>query len=205
MTQLLSLEFLAVVLFIMNLFLMILLVLIVKRVNQLSLRRPGQGRDDPAQMDLVRNALDQKNVAAVSKSAQEIMDMLAPLVRESKDTAAVFDEQIREKRALSKKINDALDSRIISVNLLLSRAETLHEKLSRQQDKVIQNCSDLSHSPSFSPGTGTDILDQQEQILNLYYQQVDIDTIAQKLSIPKGEVQLVINLKEKFLAMEETK
>ena len=45
--------------------------------------------------------------------------------------------------------------------------------------------------------------DQQNKILSLYYQNLDVDTIAQKLSLPKGEVRLVIDLKEKFIAMEK--
>ena len=44
---------------------------------------------------------------------------------------------------------------------------------------------------------------QQNKIIDLYYQREDVDAIAEKLSIPKGEVQLVIDLKEKFIAMEK--
>jgi len=51
--------------------------------------------------------------------------------------------------------------------------------------------------------TASDIMmNQQSQILELYSSSLDIDTIAEKLSIPKGEVQLVINLKKKFMEME---
>jgi hypothetical protein len=34
---------------------------------------------------------------------------------------------------------------------------------------------------------------------------MDVDTIAERLSIPKGEVALVIDLKEKFIAMEKSR
>ena len=51
--------------------------------------------------------------------------------------------------------------------------------------------------------TSTGVIDQQNQIIEMYYQNFDIDTIAQRLSIPKGEVQLVIDLKKKFVAMEK--
>ncbi|MBU3954676.1 MAG: hypothetical protein KJ658_21305, partial [Proteobacteria bacterium] len=138
---------------------------------------------------------------AVSDSAREIMDMLEPLVMESRKAALSFDEQIREKRKLSKDLNDALDTRIISINLLLSRAKALQKKMEDRQQTIQQTV------PVFktvhTPFRESNVVDQQNQIIDLYYQNTDIDTIAEKLSIPKGEVQLVIDLKEKFVAMEQ--
>jgi hypothetical protein len=34
---------------------------------------------------------------------------------------------------------------------------------------------------------------------------MDVDTIAERLSIPRREVSLVIDLKEKFIAMEKSR
>ena len=51
-----------------------------------------------------------------------------------------------------------------------------------------------------SPGN---VLDQQNSIIDMYNRGFDIDSIVSKLSMPKGEVKLVIDLKEKFKAMEQ--
>ncbi|MBU0973102.1 MAG: hypothetical protein KKC20_20835 [Proteobacteria bacterium] len=189
MTQLVSLEFLIAVLFIIDVFLVILLMLFVKRVGHLKVASTVDG-----QIQARQNILEGQGV---SDSAREIMDMLEPLVMESRKAALSFDEQIREKRKLSKDLNDALDTRIISINLLLSRAKALQEKMEdRQQTAPVFN---TVHAPFRE----SNVVDQQNQIIDLYYQNTDIDTIAEKLSIPKGEVQLVIDLKEKFVAMEQ--
>ncbi len=186
-----SLEFLIAVLFIIDAFLVFLLLLFVKRVNQrVNQMNLGNGNAPPD--------LPEENMAF--ESAREILDMLEPLVMESKKAALSFDDQIREKRKLSKDLNDALDTRIISINLLLSRADALQKKLEDRQRT-------LQHEPVLktvhSPFRESNVVDQQNQIIDLYYQKADVDSIAQRLSLPKGEVQLVIDLKEKFIAMEQ--
>jgi len=196
MTHIVSLEFLIAVLFIIDVFLVILLVLFAKRVNQrVSQMKPGsmEGTIDPSFVPSGENdAFD---------AAREILDMLEPLVKESRKAALSFDEQIREKRKLSKDLNDALDTRIISINMLLSRADTLQKKLEDRQEMIQQMAPVLN--PAHFPPRESNVLDQQNQIIDLYHQKADVETIAEKLSIPKGEVQLVIDLKEKFIAMEK--
>jgi len=130
-----------------------------------------------------------------SESASNIIEMLEPLVKESRKTAISFDKQIKEKRRLIKELNEALDSRIISINLLLSRADTLQKKLETKQSQP-QNQQMLQAS-------SIAVFDQQNQILEMYNQNYDINSIAQQLSIPKGEVQLVVDLKKRFVAMEQ--
>ncbi len=189
-----SLEFLIAVLFIIDAFVVLLLLLFAKRVNQrVNQMNLGNGR-----MDASPN-LPEENIAF--DSAREILDMLEPLVMESKKAALSFDDQIREKRKLSKDLNDALDTRIISINLLLSRADALQKKLEERQ-RTIQQAEPVLKTVH-SPSRESNVVDQQNQIIDLYYQKADVDTIAQKLSLPKGEVQLVIDLKEKFIAMEQ--
>ncbi len=190
MTQFVSVEFLVVVLFIIDLFFALLLFLFVKRVKQIRLD-PGQVQESTRK--------DFPGEAAARESAREIMDMLEPLVRESRKAALSFDDQIREKRKLSKDLNEALDSRIININLLLSRAEALQGKLETQHN-LRQQAASVPREPFGKAGS---VMDQQHQILSLYSQGENADTIAEKLSIPKGEVQLVIHLKEKFIAMEQ--
>jgi hypothetical protein len=191
MTQLFSLEFLVAFLFILDGCIIVLLVIFVKRVHSFGLSQtPGGGLPPEAKED-------QAVVAA-----GEIIAMLEPLVKESREAAVLFDEQIREKRKLSKTLNDALDSRIISINLLLSRSEALLKKLARQK-KALDRQTLPSVAPDRVPAREPNVVDQQNQIIELYFQNRDVDTIAQTLSIPRGEVQLVIDLKEKFMAMEK--
>lgn len=197
MTTPFSFEFLVVVLFIVNVFMFFLLALLIRRINRLPLLVPAPSDDDKERL-----AADVRKAAAAA--AADVTEMLSPLVSEAQNAAVSFDTQIREKRKLSKNLNDALDSRLISLNLLLSRAETLHKELEEQQRKIRLSPPNLhSVNPRLRPFPQENVVDQQRQIIELYLQETDIDTIAQSLSIPKGEVQLVIDLKEKFLAMEQ--
>ncbi len=195
MMKLLSLEFFVAVLFIIDLFMILLLVLFVKRVRRIHLDGNGEAVD----VDYLMTAASDASAAAASGSAKEVAAILEPLMKASRDAAQEFDQLIREKKKISKELNDALDSKIISINLLLSRANRLQKQLEEQQFRY-------SRSGPFRPETPaaeSTILDQQNRIIDLYYRQVGIDTIAEQLSIPKGEVQLVIDLKEKFVAMEK--
>jgi len=196
-----TIEFLIAVLFIIDIFIVILLLLFAKRVNQ-RINQVNSGTGNLAINDS-SNSLKPHipNENAIHESARQILDTLEPLVMESRNAALSFDGQIREKRKLSKDLNDALDTRIISINLLLSRADSLQKKLEDRQHMIQQTAANLNAGPS-AVGE-TNVLDQQNQIIDLYYQREDVDTIAEKLSIPKGEVQLVIDLKEKFIAMEK--
>lgn len=208
MTQLLSLEFLVAVLFIVDLFLIFLLFLFVKRVNKLGLNQAQSILAFSNNEEKVQADLDEEAGRTALASAKDVMALLEPLVRESKDVALDFDELIHEKKRISKKLNDALDSKIISINLLLSRASVLQKSLEDQQRQFKQYQPDYpppTISPQLIPAREPDVLDQQNKIIDLYYQQMDINTIAEQLSIPKGEVQLVIDLKEKFVAMEQEK
>ncbi len=203
MTQVFSLEFLAAALCIVNVFMFIALGLILKRINSsFKDRAMYSSHERPAVPYQAGEAVENMDDEKAGRSAKDIIEMLTPLVNEAKNAAASFDSQIREKRGLIKNLNDALDSRIISINLLLSRAKTLHNKLEDQQ-KTFQEDQPVRPFSSPMPSGGTTLVDQQNQIIDLYFQKMDADTIAQKLSLPKGEVQLVIDLKEKFIAMEQ--
>lgn len=206
MTDIVSLEFLIAVLFIIDVFLVVLLLLFAKRINQ-RVNQMNPGQMNPGQMNIEsRNGFMEPpshmpGENSALESAREILDLLEPLVTESRKAALSFDEQIREKRKLSRDLNDALDTRIISINLLLSRADSLQKKLEDRQHTIQQPAPVFNSAPS--PFRESNVLDQQNQIIDLYRQREDVDTIAEKLSIPKGEVQLVIDLKEKFIAMEK--
>ena len=163
----------------------------------------AQAEAGPSEFDAhkIEQMAREQTLDAAKASAQEVAQMLEPLLEASRDAALEFDQLIREKKKLTQDLNQALDSKMISMNLLLSRAKTLHKQLEDQQYEVRHSRPNAPISPAFQKEP--DVLDQQNQIIDLYYKEVDIDTIAERLSIPKGEVQLVIDLKEKFIAMEQ--
>jgi hypothetical protein len=123
-----------------------------------------------------------KKETAIEASLQ-LMGMIEPLIKESEAVAKSFEAQLKEKKQLIHRLNEDLDSRIISLNLLLNRAKAL-EGGSGKQTATAQ------------------VYKQQEAILNLYAQKLDAEAIAKKLSMPKGEVELVIDLKTKFLSTQ---
>lgn len=191
MIELFSMEFWMVILFGIDFFLVIFLFVLVKKMNHLDLGQPlDPGADD-----------ENTDAERASRSAADIVGLLEPLVQESRTVAIRFDEQVKEKKRLVRELNDALDSRIISINLLLSRADALQKKLEEKQ--ALSNHSfSLPKGVNIHPSS-SGVVDQQNQIIEMYRQNLDMDTIAQRLSVPKGEVQLVIDLKKKFMAMEE--
>jgi hypothetical protein len=191
MIELFSTEFWIAILFGISFFLVVVLFVVVKRIN-------GQGFSDPDQTHPDDRLEDSKYA---SGTASDIIEMLTPLVEESRKAAISFDEQVKEKKRLLKELTNALDTRLISINLLLSRADAFQKKIEERQSLV--------NNARFEPDTfipkpsENAVVDQQNEIIELYNQNFDSDSIAQRLSIPKGEVQLVIDLKKKLVAMEE--
>jgi hypothetical protein len=187
-------EFWIAVLFVTVFFLVIFLFFLVKRLNR--------QQAELSLIDVNASLLPEQDIDdsdAASTSGKEIIKMLEPLLRESRKTAIQFDKQIREKRQLLKELNDSLDSRIISINLLLSRADAMQQKLEKKQ--MMAQGLPASNPLQIGPNS-SNVLTQQSQILELYSENKALDDIASQLSIPKGEVQLVIDLKKKFMEME---
>ena len=147
-------------------------------------------------------------------TASEIIDMLEPLLKEAEAAAISFDKQIRDKKNLISGLNDSLDSRIININLLLSRAESMlarETKNSRTQGNSVNTRSSrpVIRAEKYPDGDTFDeinsdenVFDDQNSVIDLYQKGLSVDAIASRLSMPKGEVQLVINLKKKFMLME---
>ena len=131
-------------------------------------------------MLLMRNMKAKLRKEAAKETSHQLIEMMEPLIRDAQAVAAAFDEQLKEKKKLVYKLNQDLDSRIISLNMLLNRARVY---------------SDDKQNTMTVPGN---VYKQQEAILELHRQKVDVETIAKKLAMPKGEVELVIDLKTKF-------
>jgi Family of unknown function (DUF6115) len=104
--------------------------------------------------------------------------------------AGQFKAQLEEKHRLIQNLNEQLDKRIISLNVLLNRADVL---LSSQSEGGKE------------PNTNKEATEgQQTEILKLAREGRSAEKIAQILSIPQGEVRLVLDLKKKFLRMAKT-
>ena len=108
------------------------------------------------------------------------------LLADAERMAGQFEEQLEEKHHLIKKLNKELDKRIISLNIMLNRADVL---LSNGKDSPDTNDRPVS------------LDDQQKEILELEKKGHSAEKIATMLSIPKGEVMLVLGLKKKFSQM----
>lgn len=188
-------EFLVVLSLFLDFFLIFLLFIFIRRANRLQSRsNPTQGTDIAAQTR-------EKAQEVAREILTETSEMIEPILEASKDAAMEFERLVQEKQTLTRKLDKSLDSKIISINLLLSRANTLYSRLENQHNSLL-NALPKGGGALFHKET--DVLDQQQRIIDLYYQKMDVDTIAERLSIPKGEVALVIDLKEKFIAMEKS-
>ncbi len=133
----------------------------------------------------IRNSKTEVEESKISgDSVDQIVNLLEPLLKEAESSAAVFESQILEKKQLIKQLNEKLDSRIISLNLLLNRA-----------DACLMNNANLK--------SNIDVAGIQESIISLYKDGHNTGAISKELSVSEKEVALVIELKKKFLAMEE--
>ncbi|MBI9076811.1 MAG: hypothetical protein JEZ02_15490 [Desulfatibacillum sp.] len=119
-----------------------------------------------------------------------ISRVLEPVLDEARKLADTFDGHLNEKRAIINKINHDLDSRIISLNLLLKRAEGLmaQQKSPGQGDTNVQS----DH-----------VVDLQQKVVALDAKGMKPEEIATRLHMPRGEVDMVISLKRKFEKMGE--
>lgn len=129
---------------------------------------------------LLRNIRNWLRADAVRQTSDQVLEMIEPLLKEADATAKAFENQLKEKNRLINSLNEKLDSRIISLNLLLNRA---------QAGRLYPD----------NAGSGQrHVYDQQEAIIDLYNKGLDAAAIADKLSMPRGEVDLVVDLKTKF-------
>lgn len=125
-----------------------------------------------------------------SSGLEPLHRVLEPLLKEAKKVAGQFETQIKEKQRIIRRLNDHLDSRIISLNLLLSRTEVClasHDKESRGENNPHRHVCDV-----------------QQEIITLGEKGLGPQEIAKCMGISKGEVTLVLELKKKFEEMERS-
>ncbi len=119
-----------------------------------------------------------------SQETEEITNRLESVLKDAKDVAGQFEDQLKEKKHIAKRLNKQLDSRIISLNLLLTRAEARLESNDIATDGNSKSCKDASYL--------------QQEIIALSEQGDTPGKIADRLGVIKGEVELVLDLKKKF-------
>lgn len=104
------------------------------------------------------------------------------MLGDADEVSGQFQEQIRIKYSVIKKLSVQLDSRIYKLNVLLNRADILlsHEKAAQ-----------LANTPAGS------VLNRKKEIVELVGKGCSVEEIANRLLIPKGEVTLILNLNDK--------
>jgi hypothetical protein len=118
-------------------------------------------------------------------SFDKTLKLFESLLAEADKTAVAFKGQLEEKQHLVKRLNDELDNRITRLNVLLNRADVL---LSSRSNQGI-------HESEFSVSLNS----QPTKILEMSEDGHTAEEIATTLSIPKEEVNLVLDLKRKNL------
>ena len=136
---------------------------------------------------LIRTTNSARSADISDNTVGKLTEVIGPFLKDAERVATAFESQLQEKNRIIRKLNEHLDDRIISLNLLLNRAELYIEEL-QEKDKTSQP---KSH-----------IVDRQKLIINLARQGLDSENIAKKLSISVGEVKLILDLKEKFSQKE---
>lgn len=126
-----------------------------------------------------------RRLAALNKdsSMHKGLQIFESVLTDAEKAAAQFNEQLEEKKGLINKLNTKLEQKIMSINVLLNRADALlkdHLKVGDDQKK-----------PAISSS-------QEREIIKLAKEGRDLETIADTLAISKGEVMLVLDLKKKL-------
>lgn len=115
---------------------------------------------------------------------EEGIRIFESLLNDADQVSGCFSEQVKTKYDMINKISAQLDRRIDSINVLLNRADII---LSYNDKK-----DNLADCPTKS------ILLKQKEIIELDGKGCDVDEIANRLLIPKGEVKLILDLNKKI-------
>jgi hypothetical protein len=118
-----------------------------------------------------------------SRSLDKAVNIFESILAESDKTAQQFKGQLEEKHSLIKSLNEQLDKRILSLNVLLNRAEIL---LSRHRQDAYVQTNSVGHDS------------HKAKIMELAKKGYKAEHIAKKLAITKAEVTLVLDVREKI-------
>ena len=120
----------------------------------------------------------------INQSLIKGVQLFDSLLSDADRLSGDFEAQLEEKQKLIRHLNEQLDKRIFGLNILLNRADAL------------MGSAEVSEARNPSPhGTRSG---QENEIIKLAEEGHDPDKISQMLSLPKGEVKLVLDLKTKL-------
>jgi hypothetical protein len=125
-----------------------------------------------------------------AKAFDKAVTILESLLTDADKLAQQFDDQLEEKHRLIKKLNEQLDSRINGLTMLLQRTDTM-------LSSPLQGVAD-------SQGTLHSLNTQAQEIMGLANSGYGLKEIAERLSIPKEEVKLILDLREKLSQIGST-
>lgn len=117
------------------------------------------------------------------QSLNRAIEIFDSILTDADKVAVQFNEQLEEKHRLIKHLDEQLDKKIVSLNLLLSRSEA--------QLNHDGWAGDAKESPFMLSG-------REKEILRLADAGRDLDTIARMLAIPKEEVRLTLSVKKRL-------
>ncbi len=124
-----------------------------------------------------RRRMETESVRAVHA---QVLALLEPILTEAKSVADAFDGHMAEKRLLVTDLNESLEKRIASLKLFLNRADAL----------MVRHQTPLDEEDS----AARRITESRQKILRLLAQGLSVDQISERLTLPKGEVALVVGL-----------
>jgi hypothetical protein len=125
-----------------------------------------------------RRRMEMDSVRAVHT---QVLSLLEPVLIEAKSVADAFDGHVSEKRLLITDLNQSLERRIASLKLLLNRADSL---MARQTQPAAEEENSEKR-----------ITESRQKILQLAAKGLSVDQIAERLTLAKGEVALVVGLR----------
>jgi len=125
-----------------------------------------------------------------AKAFDKAATILESLLTEAEKLARQFNDQLEEKHRLIKKLNEELESRMNGLTMLLQRADTM-------LSSPLQGVAD-------SQGTLHSLNTQAQEIIGLANSGSGLEEISERLSIPKEEVKLILDLREKLSQIGST-
>ncbi len=116
-------------------------------------------------------------------SLNEKLKQYESLMTEAAELSSRFNEMLQEKKDIVTKVNEHLDKRIKSLQVMLNRTDALlfDHRLGNQDDSA-----------------KTTLRNHNEEIIKLAQEGFEPDYIADNLFISKEEVMLVLDLKKKI-------
>jgi len=126
-----------------------------------------------------------RRLAALNKdtSMQKGLQIFETVLTDAKKAATQFNQQLDEKKELINKLNQKMEQKIMSINVLLNRADAQLKDHSQPGDA------------QKNPATSSNL---KKKIIMLAEEGHDLEAIADTLTISRGEVMLVLDLKKKI-------